>query len=123
MSELAPDNPTSIGEIELRVRYPECDPAGVAHHSVFVVWMEMARTELLRQQGVPYAQLESEGVLFVVARVSLRFRKPVLYDQVIGVRTWVTSSARAKVEHEYEVRRGDEIVATGSTTLVCVSAT
>ncbi len=86
-------------EIIVRVRYPECDPAGVAHHSVFAVWMEMARTELLRKQSTVYADLTAQGVLFVVARMSARFRKPVYYDQVLLVRTWITASAHTKVDH------------------------
>ena len=45
---------TSIG---LRVRYPECDPMNVAHHSAYAVWLELARTELLREQGLAYRDL------------------------------------------------------------------
>src|SRR5262245_38934795 len=47
--------------IEIRVRYPECDPMGVAHHAAYPVWLEIGRTELLRQGGVSYQQLEAEG--------------------------------------------------------------
>ena len=72
-----PSPPPSAGTIEVRVRYVECDPMGVAHHSAFAVWFEMGRTELLRRSSdVPYRELESEGVFFAVTRLDVR----VLYD-------------------------------------------
>ena len=109
-------------EIEIRVRYPECDPAGVAYHGAFPTWLELARTELLRRNGTPYAALEADGVKFVVARLCIRYRRPVRYDELIRVRTWIATSARAKVDHEYEIHAGPNLVATAQTTLVCVDA-
>lgn len=106
--------------IQVRVRYAECDPMNVAHHSVYPVWFEQARTELLREQGEAYRQLEAAGVFFVVARLNLRYRKPARYDDELSVRVVARPSAGVKVEHDYEVRRGDELLTTGSSTLVCV---
>jgi acyl-CoA thioester hydrolase len=113
-------NGTSIHEITVRVRYPECDPMNVAHHSVFAVWLEMARTDMLRHSGVSYRELEAQGVLFVVARMSISFRKPAYYDDDLRVVVRVASASRVKIEHEYEVCRGNELLATASTTLACV---
>lgn len=107
-------------EIELRVRYPECDPAGVAHHSVFPVYLELARCEHLRKRGIPYAKLEAEGIIFVVARMSFRFRRPIFYDNLITVHAWVTEAARAKVDYAYEIKRDGALMTTAETTLVCV---
>lgn len=109
-------------EIEVRVRYAECDPMRVAHHSAYLIWMEMARTELLRNAGSVYRQMEDEGVFFVVARLSVRYRRPARYDDVLRIHARVLPSAGVKVEHEYEVRRGDELLATAQTTLACVDA-
>jgi acyl-CoA thioester hydrolase len=107
-------------EVEVRVRYSECDPMNVAHHSVYPVWMEIARTELLRQRGVAYRELEARGVYFVVARLGVRYRKPARYDDVLRVIVQGLPSAGVKVDHEYEIRRGDELIAAAQTTLVCV---
>ncbi|MEM6392288.1 MAG: thioesterase family protein [Planctomycetota bacterium] len=106
--------------VRVRVRYVECDPMNVAHHSAYPVWMELARTELLREQGAAYRDLEASGVLFVVARLSVRYRRPAMYDDELDV--WVQGEpvVGAKIEHRYEVRRGEEVLATGETTLVCV---
>jgi acyl-CoA thioester hydrolase len=107
-------------QIEVRVRYAECDPMNVAHHSAYPVWLEIARTELLRQGGVAYRSLEEAGIFFVVARLSISFHKPAFYDDVLSVHVRTTQVSRVKVEHAYEVRRGGQRIATAATTLACV---
>jgi acyl-CoA thioester hydrolase len=107
-------------KVPVRVRYCECDPMNFAHHSVYAVWFEIARTELLRQQGAVYAQLERDGILFVVARLSVRYRKPALYDDELLIEVEAARSHGVKIEHRYRVLRGDEVLAEGETTLACV---
>ncbi|MBL4702017.1 MAG: acyl-CoA thioesterase, partial [Phycisphaeraceae bacterium] len=68
--------PQNVIQAPIRVRYSECDPMNVAHHASYPVWMEIARTDMLRRDGTSYAQLEKQGTYFVVARMSLRYRKP-----------------------------------------------
>jgi len=63
-------------KINIAARYAETDKGGVVHHSVYPVWFEMGRTELLRANGVAYKDLEAAGVLFVVARLNIKFRRP-----------------------------------------------
>ncbi len=97
---------------------------GVAHHSVYPVWMEIARTELLRQVGIAYSDLEKQGILFVVARMSVRYRAPARYDDVVQVKAWEVPGgirSRVKIDHDYEVTRDSQRLATASTTLVCVN--
>lgn len=115
--------------MRLRVRYCECDPMGVAHHAAYLPWLEMARTELLRESGVSYAQLETAGVLLVIAKLDVRYRRSINYDDVVEVRTRVVGQSRVKIGHEYELlvveRDGTpvghpEVVAAASTTLACV---
>src|SRR5690349_15784041 len=120
MSPREASNDRARLEIELRVRYSECDPMNVAHHAAYPVWMEIARTELLRLRGIAYRELETRGVFFVVARLSIRYRKPARYDDVLQVVVRGLPSAGVKVDHEYEIRRGKELIATAETTLVCV---
>lgn len=106
--------------MDVRVRYAECDPMNVAHHSVYAIWLEAARTELLRQQGAAYRDLEAAGIYFVVARMSLRYRRPARYDDVLSVTVEALPSAGVKIEHQYAIHRGEELIATAETTLVCV---
>ena len=108
-------------DVEVRVRYCECDPMNVAHHSVYPVWMEIARTEMLRRLGRSYRELEAQGIAFVVARMSLRYRKPAMYDDVLRVHAETMPTAGVKVEHRYSIHRGKELIAEAETTLVCVN--
>lgn len=110
-------------QVELRVRYTDCDPMGVAHHSVYPVWMEIARTELLRGLGVAYRDLEEQDILFVVARMSLRYRRPAKYDDLLRIlvrEVELPTESYVKIDHDYEIRRGQDLLATANTTLVCV---
>ena len=115
-----PPQPPIRTTIELRVRYAECDPMGVAHHSAYPVWFEMARTELLRQAGSVYAQLEADGLFIVVARLAVNYHRPARYDDVLKVTAALRRSSAAKIEHDYEIHRGAERLCTGSTVLACV---
>lgn len=95
------------GSLRLRVRYCECDPMGVVHHAAYAPWLEMGRTELLRETGVTYAQLEAAGVFLVIVKLDCSFRRPAYYDDVLEVRTRVVQATRIKIRHEYEVIRAE----------------
>lgn len=106
--------------VAVRVRYAECDPMNVAHHAVYPIWFELARTELLREQGGVYREMEEAGVFCVVARLNVRYRRPARYDDELAVRVTALPSAGVKIEHAYEIRRGAQLLTTAETTLVCV---
>lgn len=76
---------------------------GVAHHSSYLPWMEMGRTELLREVGESYADLESAGVFLVVTKVEVKYRRPIKYDDLIEIRTRVESASKIKLEHGYDI--------------------
>ena len=111
---------TTAGEITFRVRYCECDPMGVAHHSAFPVWFEMGRTELLRDSGASYRDLEEAGFLIALVKLSMTIRRPARYDDLLRLRTTLANIGRVKLEHEYALFRGDDLLATGATTVACL---
>lgn len=119
-TKLDPNGKPYAITVPLRVRYVECDSMRVAHHSSYVAWLEIARTELLRSRGFAYKDLEESGVLMVVARLSLKYRRPARYDDVIDVYCEARPTAGVKLLHDYQLTRGDEILCEGETTLVCV---
>ncbi|MFH1616239.1 MAG: acyl-CoA thioesterase [Planctomycetota bacterium] len=105
-------------------RYSETDQAGVVHHSVYPVYFEMGRTELLRENGLAYKELEKAGVYFVVAELHLKYRQPAMYDETLELTTSCTKVTAAKVVHEYQLRRAEtgEILTEGYSALACVDA-
>jgi acyl-CoA thioester hydrolase len=112
----------ALGQIEIRVRYAEVDAMGALHHSRYWVYFEMGRTELLRSQGIAYRDLEADGVFFVVARCSARFRRPARYDDVLILETRIEKMGQARIDHAYTLTRKDNgvLLASAQTTLACV---
>lgn len=106
--------------VTVRVRYPDCDPMGVAHHSVYPIWFEIARTELLREQGLAYRDLEAAGTLFVVVEMTVRYRQPARYDDELQVTVSQQPAAGVKVVHVYRVEHDGVLLAEGKTTLACL---
>ena len=108
------------GEIQVRVRYAETDRMGLLHHANYLVYFEQARTELLRDRGRTYKDMEDEGFFLVVAKLEVKYKLPAHYDDVLTVRTTVTRSTPVRIEHKYEVLRGGSLLAEGFSTLACV---
>ncbi|MGB0768690.1 MAG: acyl-CoA thioesterase [Phycisphaeraceae bacterium] len=107
--------------IPIRVRYSECDPMQIAHHASYPVWMEMGRTELLRAQGANYRDCEANGIFFAVARMNIRYSKPARYDDALQLTVVGLPCAGVKVDHRYELRRGDDLLMKAQTTIVCIT--
>jgi len=104
-------------------RYAETDKAGVVHHSVYPVWFEMGRTELLRANGLAYTDIEQSGVFFVVAELSIKYRQPAMYDEKLQLETHCSSVMASRVEHGYKLMRccNGIILTEGSSVLACVN--
>ena len=106
-------------ETTVRVRFPETDSQGVVHHSVYVQYFEIGRTELLRAHGVPYSELEREGVVLVITDVTAKFVAPARYDDLLTVKTAVERVTRARIYLDYEIvlQESGVVGCRGSTTL------
>lgn len=109
---------------EIRVRYAESDQMGVAYHANYLIWCEVGRTDLIRQLGMTYAQMERDGVLLAVADAHVRFHASARYDDVVRIVTRCTGVRSRMVTFTYELSRvlpdgGDgERLASASTTLI-----
>lgn len=104
----------------LVARYAETDQMRRVHHSSFVIYLEEARTRMMSELGCSYALLEKRGVGLVVRELQLRYRSAAFYEDELEVRTWVGQLRGASVSLEYEILRGTDLIATGSTQLACV---
>ena len=101
-------NPTF--DCEIRVRYDECDPMGFVHHANYFRYFELCRTEMLRSTGMTYREVEEQGEFVVVVQADVKYRIPARYDDVLQVHLEITKFGRAKVEHQYTLRRGHEVL-------------
>lgn len=107
-------------EIVFRVRYAETDQMGFVHHSNYPVYFEMGRTEMLRTTGLDYKTVEEQGFLLVIAKLTCRFIQPAKYDDELKLRTSIKRITYVRIEHKYELYRGDDLICEGETTLACV---
>ena len=112
---------SNVLEIEIRVRYCECDPMGYLHHAKYFEYLEVARTELLRNSTISYRQLEERGVFFVVAKFDIRYKGPVRYDDVVTIRTRIDRITRTRIDHHYDVINNGMVVTEANSTLACVN--
>lgn len=107
-------------EIQIRVRYQETDGQRRVHHSNFLTYFEVGRTEMLRSRGATYKEFEDAGLFLVVAEASCRYMQPADYDDLLTIRTTLEAVGGASITHGYEVIRDGRIIASGKTVVVCV---
>jgi acyl-CoA thioester hydrolase len=107
-------------EIQIRVRYSETDAMGFLHHSNYLSYFEMGRTELLRSRGGNYREMEENGLLMVVVKIECNYRKPARYDDLLTLKTRVSRVTPAKLEHTYQLFRGQELLTEAHTLLACL---
>lgn len=116
-------NSTTQHTTTLRVRYDECDPMGLVHHSQYLKYFEIGRTEFFRASGGRYRDVEAAGLFVVVAHIDCRYRAAARYDDVIEITTRITKVTAAKIVHEYQIRRVEEIDNSNLAADVLVDAT
>lgn len=115
----------SGASLDFRVRYAETDQMGVVYHANYLVWCEMGRTELIRQRGSSYAQLEREGLVLAVADASIRYHAAARYDDMIRVEARVEEVRSRTVKFGYSISRVAEgeppaRLASATTTLIAL---
>ena len=111
-------------DIPIRVRYYETDCMGIVHHSNYVRYYETARTEMLREFGTTYQEMEREGVMLPVLDVQSHYITPAYDDDLLTVRVTLAEPPRVKMRFDYEIfRENGELINTGSVTLVFMNST
>ena len=109
-------------EFEIRVRYQETDAQGRVHHANYFTWFELGRVELLRAAGHSYKSLEESDLHLVVAEIACSYYQGAQFDDLLRIRTTTISAKGARIEHAYEIRRGETLLAEGRSTVACVDA-
>lgn len=78
---------------------------GVVHHTHYFTWFEVGRTELMRERGHAYAQMERQGIFMPVIEASCSYLAPARYDDELEVETTIAAATRVRVEFAYRIRR------------------
>lgn len=109
-------------EFNVRVRYAETDQMGVVYHGNYAQYFEMGRVEWLRNLGVSYADMEKGGIMLPVVSLTMNYKKPARYDDLLRVRTIMKNLTTVKIEFDYEIyNQSDELLTTGNSVLVFVN--
>ncbi len=102
--------------VQVTVRYAETDMMGIVYHGSYLPWFEIGRTTLLKENGISYRELEADGYRLPVLEVRVKYLRPAFYDEVLTIVTTLDEKPLLRIALAYEVRRGDELLATGQTT-------
>ncbi len=104
-----------LSEKEIEVRYAETDQMGVVYHANYVIWLEIGRTQLIKDLGFSYAGLEQDGYLSPVTNVNVNYKTPVKYGETVVIRTWIEKHSKLRTTYGYEILHEDGTVASNAT--------
>src|SRR5690554_5833748 len=108
-------------QYQTRVRYAETDQMGIVYHGNYAVYFEMGRVEWLRNLGVSYKDMEENGIMLPVVSLSMNYKKPARYDELLTVKTIFKKQTLVKIEFDYEIyNENSELLTTGYSMLVFV---
>ncbi len=93
----------TVNETTFRVRYAETDQMGMTHHSSYIPWFEVGRTEYMRERDFPYTQLERMGIGLPLIELHCRYFRTTRYDDLVTVRTTLRELTRSRLGFDYEV--------------------
>jgi acyl-CoA thioester hydrolase len=106
---------------ELRVRYGECDPQGIVFNPNYLLYFDVAFTELWRAAVGPWQEMVERGVDAVVAEANVRFHAPARYDDELRLPARVTRLGTTSITTRIDVLRGEELLVEGELRHVCVA--
>jgi acyl-CoA thioester hydrolase len=104
----------------LRVRFGETDAMGVANNAVYLQYFELGRIELLRSAGHSYLDVHTGGMDMVVIEASIRYLRPLRFDDEVDVECSLVELGRASFRFGYRLLVVGELRASGSTRHACV---
>lgn len=111
-------------DYELRSRYSETDKMGFVYYGHYLSYFEAARTEMIRQNGVSYADMEDQGVMLPVIHSEVDYQAPIFYDEPVIVRVMVFEKPLVRLQTFYEVYAKDrnKLCAKGEVSLAFMDA-
>lgn len=104
-----------MNKLNIRVSYRDTDKMGVVYYANYFVFFEMGRTELMRQIGFTYDEMEKQGLYFPVINAQCNYHAPAHYDDLITVETTISELKNVTVTFSYKIKCDDKVLVTGST--------
>jgi acyl-CoA thioester hydrolase len=106
---------------ELRVRYGECDPQGIVFNANYLLYFDVAFTEMWRAAVGPWSEMVERGIDAVVAEANLSFRAPARFDDELRLSVQIVRLGSTSITTEIDVLRGEQLLLAGRLRHVCVS--
>ena len=103
-----------------RVIYGDCDSMAIVYYANYLKFFEIGRTELLREAGLTYRDVENSGYYLPATETCLKYVKPALYDDLLTIETTIGFVKRASSRFDYTIYRGEDIVVRGYTIHACL---
>lgn len=100
----------------VRVRYADTDKMGITYYSKYLEWFEVGRTEMLRDIGFPYTQLEKEGIGLPVLEAYCHYHRAAKYDQLLRIVSTVKTLPRVTIHIDYKIYDEQVLLVDGYTT-------
>jgi acyl-CoA thioester hydrolase len=106
---------------ELRVRYGECDPQGIVFNANYLLYFDVAFTELWRAAVGRWQDMVDRGVDAVVAEANLVFRAPARFDEDLQLWARIVRLGTTAITTEIDVMRNEDLLVAGRLRHVCVA--
>ncbi len=94
-------------KVVMQVRDYECDLQGVVNNAVYQNYLEHARHQFLRANGIDFAALAAQGVNLMLASIALQFKAPLRPDDLFEVTVQLKKTGRLKYLFEQQVIKED----------------
>lgn len=108
-------------ETTIRVRYGETDQMGVVYYGNYAQYLEIARVEWMRSQGVSYKEMEEDGIMLPVVNLTVNYKKPAVYDEELTLCTSLKEIPNVKITFQHEIYNvHKQLLNTAEVTLVFV---
>jgi len=99
-----------------KANYHETDKMGIIHHSNYIKWMEEARIAYMESLGYGFDKVEEKGIVSPVAGISITYKTPVLFNEVVDIQISLTrySGVVQEVSYTFVKHNTGELCATAT---------
>ncbi len=108
-------------DVPLRVRYADTDMMGIVYYGTYPIYLEVGRSEYMRERGLSYRNLAEMGYDLVVSGLEIKYHSPAVYDDLLIIRTSIAEVQSRGCTFAYDVLKDGATVIRGRTRHICVN--